>query len=64
MFKNKIIVNRSEIYLINSMGHIVIQNRLINIYKYINVKKPFSSLWDKYKTKLSMHLDNILYLIV
>lgn len=36
MFKNKIIVNRSKIYLINSMGHIVIQNRLIDIqiYKY------------------------------
>lgn len=58
MFKNKIIVNRTKIYLVNSMGHTVIQ------YKYINMKKTFSSLWDKYKTKLSMHLDNILYLIV
>lgn len=43
------------------MGHIVIQNRLINIQIYKYEKKTFSSLWDKYKTKLSMHLDNILY---
>lgn len=61
MFKNKIIVNRTKIWLVNNMGHIVIQNRLINIQIYKYEKKTFSSLWDKYKTKLSMHLDNILY---